>query len=106
MFELLTALSVIAFSLPMENFAEFFYNGTAILKTGILIGCIEFGTNNGQEILIYEIAEDGRKRTRFSCSYAEIYGQKIITHIYGKSGLVYQSDYNTMCKEIEEITPK
>ena len=99
MLNMLKALTSNTWFMPMEKFNEYFYNGKEISETVDLTGCVEFGTNNGREILIYDI-EEGQKHIRYSCSYAEIYKQPVITHVFNKAENVYEYDYDRFLFDI------
>lgn len=100
MLNMLRSLTSNMWFMPMEKFNEYFYNGAEISEAVNLSGCVEFGTNNGQEILIYDLME-GQKHIRYSCSYTEIYKHPVITHMFNKDGKVYEYAYNRIAHDIE-----
>ena len=49
---------------PIDMFPDVIYNGDEIMNVVDLSDCVEFGTNNGQELLIYDTTSDGRKHIK------------------------------------------
>lgn len=95
-FELLAGLTENMYFYPMENFSEYYYNGEDIAKAVDLSSCVEFGTMNGQELLIYDIAEDGRKHICFSGCLNILFDVPFVSSLYDNNGEVYQTDFNTV----------
>lgn len=116
--DLLASLTENCFSLPIEKFSEFFYNGTEVEKTVNLTECTTFANYQTafQSCEIYA----GRKIV-YSCSVTKIYDIPVITDIFKNGDKVYETDMeklynemsdnadiikayriNTLCEEIEK----
>ena len=89
MLQMLAELTKGWFFMHMSEFEDYFLNGAEVLKAIDANGCVEFGTDNGQEILIYDLANDGRKHIRYSCSFTELFNFPIIENAYSKQGNEY-----------------
>ena len=89
MLQMLAELTKGWFCLPMSEFSKYILNGGEVLKAIDTDDCIEFGSFDGQEILIYELTADGRKHIRYSCSYTEFFGYPVIENAYTKDGNKY-----------------
>ena len=77
---------------PMSEFDSSFYNADEIKQAITLENCIEFGTNNGQELLIYALDESNSKYIKYSCCYTTLYDIPFITDIFSKEGKHYTLD--------------
>ena len=77
---------------PMSEFDSSFYNAEEIKQAITLENCIEFGTNNGQELLIYALDESNSKYIKYSCCYTTLYDIPFITDIFSKEGKHYTLD--------------
>lgn len=116
--DLLVNLTENMFSLPIENFSEFFYNGDEVEKTVNLTECTTFANYQTafQSCEIYA----GRKIV-YSCSVTKIYNIPVITDIFKNGDKIYEADMkklydemsanadivkayriNTLCEEIEK----
>lgn len=116
--DLLVNLTENMFSLPMENFSEFFYNGDEVEKAVNLTECTNFANYQTafQSCEIYA----GRKII-YSCSVTKIYDIPVITDIFKNGDKVYKAAMeklynemsdnadivkayriNTLCEEIEK----
>ena len=95
-FELLAGLTENMYFYPMDKLSDVYYNGEDIAKTVDLSNCVEFGTMNGQELLIYDIAEDGRKHICFAGGIERIFDVPFVSYLSDKSGEVYNADYDTV----------
>ena len=89
MLQMLAELTKGWFFMPMSEFEDYFLNGAEVLKAIDANGCVEFGTTNGQEILIYDLADNGRKHIRYSCSFTELFNLPVIENAYSKQGNEY-----------------
>lgn len=104
MLELLRALTANMWFEPMENFEQLVYNAAEILPVIEAEKCVEFGTNNGQELLIYEIdPADNRKRIKYSCSITHIFGKLILQNVYSRDGKLYEYDFDKVYDELKSM---
>lgn len=63
----------------------------------------EFGTLNGQELLIYEIdPADNRKHIKYSCSITHIYGKLVLQNVYSADGKLYEYDFDRIYDELSK----
>jgi hypothetical protein len=116
--DLLVNLTENMFSLPIENFSEFFYNGDEVEKTVNLTECTTFA--NYQTVFQSCNIYAGRKIV-YACSITKIYDIPVITDIFKNGERVYEADMekldnemsanmdivkayriNTLCEEIEK----
>lgn len=88
---------------PIDMFADVIYNGDEIMNVADLSDCVEFGTNNGQELLIYDTTSDGRKHIKYSGSLTTVFDELIVTHLFSKSGKVYEADYDAIWDELAAV---
>lgn len=95
--DLLASLTENMFSLPIEKFSEFFYNGKEVENAVDLTGCETFA-NYSTAFQTVEIYAD--KQVIYSCSVSQIYDVPVITHVYEKCELVYQADYGELYNEM------
>ena len=86
---------------PIDKFSEVVYNADEIIPVIDLDDCVEFGTNNGQELLIYDEV-NGRKHIKYSCSMTTIFDELVITDVWDKNGQVYECDYDAIYDELAE----
>ena len=70
-----------------------------------LSDCVEFGTYNGQEMIIYNAAE-GRKHIKYSAMFTRLFDEIIIQNIYNESGKVFEYDFNTTFDKLEALKTK
>lgn len=115
---LLASLTENCFSLPIEKFSEFFYNGKDVENTVDLTGCETFANYSTmfQSCNIY-----ADRKIVYSCCITKFYDIPVITDIYGNEGQIYKADMeklyeemsgnteivkayriNTLCEEIEK----
>ena len=88
---------------PIDKFSDVIYNGAEIMNSVDLSDCVEFGTNNGQEILIYDTTSDGRKHIKYSCSTTTMFDELVITDVWDDSGCVYECDWDAIWDELAAI---
>lgn len=95
--DLLVNLTENMFSLPIENFSEFFYNGNEVEKTVNLTECTNFANYQTafQSCDIYA----GRKII-YSCSVTKIYNIPVITDIFKNGEKVYEADMEKLDNEM------
>lgn len=62
--------------------------------------CIEFGTYNGQEILIYNEVS-GRKHIKYSAMFTRFFDMIVIQNIYSEAGKVFEFDFDSTFDKIE-----
>ena len=86
---------------PMSKFKSIVYNADEIIPKIDFNSCVEFGTNNGQELIIYD-KQDGRKHIRYSCSMTTMFDELVITDVWDKSGCVYECDWDAIFDELAE----
>lgn len=86
---------------PMDKFSDVVYNADEIIPVIDYDECVEFGTNNGQELLIYDEV-NGRKHIRYSCSMTTIFDELVLTNVWDKSGQLYECDYDAIYDELAE----
>lgn len=84
---------------PMNKFKSVVYNADEIIPKIDFDSCVEFGTNNGQELIIYD-KQDGRKHIRYSCSMTTMFDKLVITDVWDKSGCVYECDWDVIYDEL------
>lgn len=101
MLEMLKELTKGTWFSGMENFSEYVYNAEEIKAHINMENCIEFGTYNGQELLIYADDGDG-KRVRYSCTMTAMYGKVVLENAYDKTGKVYQADVDAIEEQIRQ----
>lgn len=89
MLQMLSELTKSWFFLPMSEFSKFILNGEEVLKAIDADGCVEFGTLNRQQLLIYDLSADGRKHIRYSCTMTTFYGYIVLEDAYGQDGNKY-----------------
>lgn len=103
MLEMLRELTASMWFEPMQNFAQLVYNAAEILPVIEAEKCVEFGTINGQELLIYEIdPADNRKRIKYSCSITHIYGKLVLQNVYSADGELYEYDFDRIYDELSK----
>ena len=85
---------------PMSEFSDIVYNADEIIPVIDYDSCVEFGTFNGQELLIYDIV-DGRKHIRYSCSMKTIFDKLILTDVWDSTGIIYKCDYDSLWNNLE-----
>lgn len=88
MLQMLVELTKGWFFLPMSDFTKLILNGEEVLKAIDVIGCVEFGTFNGQQLIIYESA-DGRKHIRYSCTMTTFYDYIVLEDAFSQNGNEY-----------------
>ena len=86
---------------PMNKFSDIVYNADEIIPVIDFDDCVEFGTNNGQELLIYDEV-NGRKHIKYSCSMTTIFDELVITDVWDENGQVYECDYDAIYDELAE----
>lgn len=84
---------------PMSKFSQIVYNADEIIPLIDYDDCVEFGTNNGQELLIYDEV-NGRKHIRYSCSMTTIFNELVLTDVWDNNGQVYECDYDAIYDEL------
>ena len=95
--DLLVNLTENMFSLPIENFSEFFYNGNEVKKTVNLTECTNFA--NYQTVFQSCEIYAGRKIV-YSCSVTKIYDIPVITDIFKNGKRVYEADLEKLDNEM------
>ena len=95
MLETLRTLTADMWSAPMEKFMPMVYNADEILPL-ISENCKSFGTNNGQELLIY----DDQNKVKYSCSMTEIFGELVLENVYSADGKIYEYDFDKIYDEL------
>lgn len=93
MLQMLSELTKSWFFLPMTEFSKFILNGKEVLEAIDADGCVEFGTVDGQQLLIYDLSADGRKHIRYSCTMTTFYDYIVLEDAYGQDGNKYTT-YN------------
>lgn len=78
---------------PMSEFSKFILNCKEVLEAIDADGCVEFGTVDGQQLLIYDLSADGRKHIRYSCTMTTFYDYIVLEDAYGQDGNKYTT-YN------------
>ena len=101
MLEMLKELTKGMWFSGMENFSEYVYNAEEITSHINMENCVEFGTYNGQELLIYSDDGDG-KRVHYSCTITEHWGKIVLENAYDKTGKVYQADVDAIEEHIRQ----
>lgn len=99
MLEMLMQLTSNMWFMPMEKFSEVVYNAAEILPVIDAENCVEFGTTNGQELLIYTMHDDG-KHIEYSCSIKEMFGKIVLENCYSKDGNLYEYDFDEIWDEL------
>ena len=94
MLQMLNVLTEGMLFAQMEKFENFFINGAEVLAEIDTSGCIEFGTTNGQTIIIYDLAEDGRKHIRYECCFSILFDLPVIQNVYGRDGKLYEYKFD------------
>ena len=94
---LLASLTENMFSLPMENFSEYFYNGRDVENTIDLTGCTRFANYNTcfQSCNIY-----ADRKNVYSCCITKMYDIPVITDVYGNEGQIYKADMEKLYEEM------
>lgn len=86
---------------PMDKFSQVIYNADEIIPLIDFDQCVEFGTLNGQELLIYDMHGD-RKHIRYSCSMTTMFDEIVLTDVWDENGQVYACDYDAIWDELAE----
>ena len=84
---------------PMSKFSQIVYNADEIIPLIDYDDCVEFGTNNGQELLIFDEV-NGRKHIRYSCSMTTIFDELVLQNVWDKNGQVYEYDFDAIYDEL------
>lgn len=100
MLEMLFELTKDMWYEPMEKFVDIVYNAAEIIPLIDTENCVEFGTNNSQTLLIYDIV-DNRKHIKYSCSITHIFDKLVIQNVYSKDGKIYEYDFDKIYDELE-----
>jgi hypothetical protein len=85
---------------PMSDFSKIVYNADEIIPVIDFDACIEFGTFNGQELLIYDEV-DGRRHIRYSCSMTTMFDKLVLTDVWDSTGKIYECDWDAIWNELE-----
>ena len=86
---------------PMSKFSQIIYNADEIIPLIDFEECVEFGTLNGQELLIYDMHGD-RKHIKYSCSMTTMFDQIVLTDVWDENGQVYACDWDAIWDELAE----
>lgn len=89
MLQMLAELTKGWFFRPMSDFTKLVLNGEEVLKAIDTTGCVEFGTFNGQQLIIYDLSADGRKHIRYSCTMTTFYDYIVLEDAYSQNGNEY-----------------
>ena len=93
MLQMIAELTKGWFFLPMSDFTKLILNGEEVLKAIDATDCIEFGTFNRQQLIIYDLSADGRKHIRYSCTMTTLYDYIVLENVYSQNGNEY-TDFN------------
>ena len=85
---------------PINKFQSVVYNAEDMLRYIDISDCVEFGTTNGQEVLIYDLSEDGRKHIKYSCSMTTVFNEVVLENAYSDAGLEYEADMDAIWDEL------
>ena len=93
MLQMLAELTKNWFFFPMSEFSKYILNGEEVLKAIDATDCIEFGTFNRQQLIIYDLSADDRKHIRYSCTMTTFYDYIVLEDAYSQNGNEY-TDFN------------
>lgn len=86
---------------PMSKFSQTIYNADEIIPLIDFEECVEFGTLNGQELLIYDMHGD-RKHIKYSCSMTIMFDEIVLTDVWDENGQIYACDWDAIWDELAE----
>ena len=84
---------------PMSKFSQTIYNADEIIPLIDFDECVEFGTLNGQTLLIYDMHGD-RKHIKYSCSMTTMFDQIVLTDVWDENGQIYACDWDAIWDEL------
>ena len=100
---MLAELTKSSFFYPMEKFTEVIGNHEDVLKHINISDCVEFGTFNGQVLLIYNISDNGRKHIKYSCSMTTMFDMVVLENAYSSNEKCFEFDYDNTFDFIESL---